>query len=111
MSVLTDLSASGLCELIRRRVCSAEEVVKSCFDNVHRLAPTVKAFVRRLCSAGAVILGTTVTGVRDRQSWPDNQHALIIQGSPVFLGQIERDRNLPISLHLPKLNINDCSSD
>ena len=45
MSELADLSASELRNLIERRECSSEEIVKSCFDRIRKLEPTVRAFV------------------------------------------------------------------
>src|SRR5262249_11259413 len=45
MSELADLSASELRNLIERRECSCEDIVKSCFSKIRKLEPSVKAFV------------------------------------------------------------------
>lgn len=45
MSELIDLSASELRSLLEQRQCSSEDIVKSCFDRIRKLEPTVKAFV------------------------------------------------------------------
>jgi Asp-tRNA(Asn)/Glu-tRNA(Gln) amidotransferase A subunit family amidase len=45
MSELADLSALELRDLQAQKKCSAEEIIRSCFDKVRALEPAVKAFV------------------------------------------------------------------